>query len=193
MSDRLINVIDHFANDSLVKAIINSENARQHVCKDWLVEQTEDFISINDEFSVCIAGGWFGLLAHKLRQKYGDRIKKLVSFDRDKTCTKVGKMLYPDSKITFEWQSVENYDPKKFDVIISTSCEHFSDKVINSFLAKKQTNAVVVLQNNNYFALSEHTNCKNSLQEFADSINIDIIDKMQMHTEAYTRYMIIGT
>lgn len=193
MSERLLQTINHFAQDPLVKDIINSENDRQHACKNWLVEKTENYISIKDNFSVCIAGGWFGLLAYKLRSKYKDRINDLVSFDRDKTCQKVGKKLYPSSNIKFEWQSVENFNPNRFDIICSTSCEHFSDATINAFLSKRKHNAVIVLQSNNYFAIKEHSNCKHSLQEFADSINIDIIDKMQMHTEAYTRYMIIGT
>ena len=192
MSDRLLNVIDYFTTDSVTKSIINSENARQHACKNWLVEQTEDFIGIKDNFSVCVAGGWFGLMAHKLREHYGNRITKLVSFDRNKQCMEIGAMLYPNSHIQFEWQTVENFNPLKFDVIVSTSCEHFSDKVINSFLAKKQTNAVAVLQNNNYFALPEHTNCKNSLQEFSDSLNLTIMDQQQLETEYYTRYMIVG-
>jgi len=192
MSDRLINTIDYFANDPLVKAIINSENARQHACKDWLIEHTENYIGLKDQFSVCVAGGWFGLMAHKLREHYGDRITKLTSFDRNKQCMEIGAMLYPDSDIQFEWQTVENFNPSKFDVIVSTSCEHFSDKVLNNFVARKQTNAVVVLQNNNYFALPEHTNCKHSLEEFADSLDLKIIEQLQMHTNSYTRYMIVG-
>lgn len=192
MSDRLINTIDRFAQDPVVKAIINSENSRQHACKDWLIEQTENYIGLKDQFSVCVAGGWFGLMAHKLRQHYSDRITKLVSFDRNKQCMEIGHMLYPNSKIKFEWQTVENFDPVEFDVIVSTSCEHFSDKVLNNFLSRKQTNAVVVLQNNNYFALPEHTNCKHSLEEFADSIDLMIMDQQQLETEYYTRYMIVG-
>jgi len=192
MSDRLINTIDYFTNDPLVKAIINSENARQHACKDWLIEHTENYIGLKDQFSVCVGGGWFGLMAHKLREHYGDRITKLTSFDRNKQCMEIGAMLYPDSDIQFEWQTVENFNPSKFDVIVSTSCEHFSDKVLNNFVARKQTNAVVVLQNNNYFALPEHTNCKHSLEEFADSLDLKIIEQLQMHTNSYTRYMIVG-
>ena len=192
MSDRLIHTIDLVAEDPVVKAIINSENERQHACKDWLIQQTEDYVSIKDNFTVCIAGGWFGLLAHKLRQKYNDRITKLISFDRDKTCITVGKMLYPDSKIKFKWDTVQNFDPSKFDVIISTSCEHFSDKELNNFLSKRKTNTIVVLQNNNYFALPEHKNCKNNLNEFADSLDLHVIDSMELKTEAYSRYMVIA-
>jgi len=192
MSDRLINTIDHFAQDPVVKAIINSENSRQHACKDWLVAQTENYIGLKDEFSVCVAGGWFGLMAHKLREHYGNKITKLVSFDRNKQCMEIGHMLYPDSHIQFEWQTVENFNPNKFDVIVSTSCEHFSDQVLNNFLSRKQTNTVVVLQNNNYFALPEHTNCKHSLEEFADSLDLTIMEQQQLTTEYYTRYMIVG-
>ena len=192
MSDRLINIIDHITQDPVVKAIINSENDRQHACKDWLVAQTENYIGLKDEFSVCVAGGWFGLMAHKLREHYGDRITKLVSFDRNKQCMEIGHMLYPNSKIKFEWQTVENFNPFEFDVIVSTSCEHFSDQVLNDFVSRKQTNTVVVLQNNNYFALPEHTNCKHSLEEFADSLDLTIMEQQQLTTEYYTRYMIVG-
>jgi len=192
MSERLINTIDRLTKDTLVKAIINSENDRQHACKDWLIEHTENYIGLKDQFSVCVAGGWFGLMAHKLREHYGDRITKLVSFDRNKQCMQIGHMLYPDSCIKFEWQSVENFNPAGFDVIVSTSCEHFSDQVLNNFVARKQINAVVVLQNNNYFELAEHKNCKNNLQEFSNSVDLQIIDSMELETNAYTRYMIVG-
>ena len=76
--------------------------------------------------------------------------------------------------------------------IISTSCEHFSDKELNNFLSKRKTNTIVVLQNNNYFALPEHKNCKNNLNEFANSLDLHIIDSMELKTDAYTRYMIVG-
>lgn len=192
MSDRLLNVIDYFTTDSVTKAIINSENIRQHACKNWLVEQTENFIGIKDNFSVCVAGGWFGLMAHKLRKHYGDRITKLVSFDRNKQCMEVGAMLYPDSHIQFEWQTVENFNPGEFDVIISTSCEHFTDNALNSFLAKKYYNTIVVLQSNNYFSRLDHINCKNNIQEFVNCVNLKIIDQQELQTDAYTRYMIVG-
>ena len=192
MSERLINIIDHITKDAVVKAIINSENTRQHACKDWLIEHTENYIGLKDKFSVCVAGGWFGLMAHKLRQHYGDRITKLVSFDRNKQCMEIGHMLYPESAIKFEWESIENFNPVEFDVIISTSCEHFSNQVLNDFIARKQINAVAVLQNNNYFSLPEHINCKHSLEEFADSLDLNIMEQLQMHTNAYTRYMIVG-
>ena len=50
MSDRLINIIDHITQDPVVKAIINSENSRQHACKDWLIEHTENYIGLKDNF-----------------------------------------------------------------------------------------------------------------------------------------------
>ena len=192
MSDHILNAINNFTTDSVVKSIINSENTRQHACKDWLIEQTEDYIGIKDQFSVCVAAGWYGLLAHKLRQKYGQRITKLTSFDRDKQCSDIGSQMYPGNKINFEWQSIENYNPIKYDVIISTSCEHVSDATMNKFLSRKQLNTVVVLQSNNYFSRPEHVNCKHSLDEFADSVNLKIINKQELHTDAYTRYMIVG-
>jgi len=192
MSDHILNAINNFTTDSVVKSIINSENTRQHACKDWLIEQTENYVALKDKFSVCVAGGWFGLMAHKLRQKYRQRITKLTSFDRDKQCSDIGSQMYAGNKIDFEWQSIENYNPVEFDVIVSTSCEHFSNKALNDFLSRRKNNSIVVLQNNNYFAVKEHINCKHNLQEFADSVDINIVDQMQLDTDAYTRYMIVG-
>ena len=192
MSDHLLKIIDNITNDATVKSIINSENSNQHICKDWLVEQTENYISIKNNFSLCIAGGWYGLLAHKFRQKYGARITKLTTFDRDKQCGVIGQQMYPNNKINFEWQSVENFDPVDYDVIVSTSCEHWGDKVLNNFLSKKQVNTVVVLQSNNYFSRPDHINCKNNLQDFEKSINLSILDSQELHREDYTRYMIVA-
>ncbi len=192
MSDNLLSIIDSVTNDSLVKSIITSESARQHTCKDWLIEQTEDYVALKDEFSVCVAAGWFGLMAHKFRQKYQQRITALTSFDRDKQCKDIGKRMYPHSQIKHEWQTIENFNPVAFDVVVSTSCEHVSDKTINEFIARKQTNAVTILQSNNYFSVKEHINCKNSVEEFAQSIDLDILHQAELQTEAYTRYMVVG-
>ena len=192
MSDTLLQIIDNITNDQTVKSIINSENSRQHACKDWLIDQTENYIGIKENFSICIAGGWYGLMAHKFRKKYGTRITKLSSFDRDKQCIMIGEQMYPESDINFEWQSIQNYNPINYDVIVSTSCEHFSDTDLNNFLSKKKLNAVVILQSNNYNSISDHVNCKKSLQEFADAVNLTILDQQQLDTEAYTRYMIVA-
>ena len=45
MSDHILNAINNFTTDSVVKSIINSENPRQHACKDWLIEQTENYVA----------------------------------------------------------------------------------------------------------------------------------------------------
>lgn len=184
----IIQVIDHFAHKyedvNLIKSITNSVNHNQTRSKDWCVEHIIPYLSMHVNNKVLIAAGWYGLLGHMLNEY------EVTTFDMDPICKEVGKKLYPEIKhIT---SRIEDFDPKEYGTIICTSCEHITDDVLNNFLRKRSKTSIVCLQSNNYFGIDQHINCKNSLKEFTNSLECDIIEEMTLEGEKYTRFMVIG-
>jgi len=184
-----LQTIDYITSDEKVKQIINSVNDNQIESKTWLVEKLKEHLDMfSKNVNICVAAGWYGLTAHLLR-KYTNG--KLVSFDIDPECEIIGRKMYSDIK--FITSDIQDFDPKEYDIIICTSCEHISDDILNRFINKRKTNSIVILQSNNYYEVDEHINCKDTLHDFEKSINLNILNSYEKRIEnKFDRYMIIG-
>ena len=164
-----------------VRSIANSVNSNQIKNKKWLLRHLKTYLDMYIDPKIVVAAGWHGLTAHLIN-------KQVVSFDRDPTCAKV--KLFPN--VSYQTSDIENFDPSQYNIIICTSCEHISDKVLNDFLSKKNAACLVVLQSNNYYGIPEHINCKSNCDEFADSINFKILDKFTLKFKKYNRFMVFA-
>ena len=199
MHKRILQVLRSVVNEgqdiTLVESILNSVNDNQIENKEWLVKTLERYYETVKEFpglppglpKTVIAAGWYGLAGHFIKEKYNTEV---TSFDMDHLCKRYGQDLFPN--VRFQTSKIEDFDPKQYHIIICTSCEHISDKVINDFISKKHPAAIVVLQSNNYFSIKDHINCKSSLTEFEDSINLKKLWSGQKNFGEYDRYMVIG-
>jgi len=163
----------------LVRDIANSVNSNQVKNKKWLVKYLKPYLDMYSDYKVVIAAGWHGLAAHMID-------KNVVSFDMDPYTKQV--KLFPNVK--YQVSTIEEFDPSQFDIIICTSCEHITDKVINDFIKKKKGTAIVVLQSNNYFKIKDHINCKNDCKEFAESIDLRILESHTLKLKKYKRFML---
>lgn len=185
----ILKAIAKITDNKDVKSIINSVNSNQNVSKEWLIENLKDRISLFENPNICVAAGWYGMLADKMSMFTN---KKVVSFDVDPKCAKIGRMMYPN--VHFKTVDINKFHPGKYDVIICTSCEHISDEMLNNFLSKRnKEKCLVVLQSNNYFELKEHINCKKSLEEFENSVKIRVLNSSEKEiNKKFNRYMLIG-
>ena len=192
----ILKVISKITDNADIKSIINSVNSNQITSKEWLVDSISErleFVIKNPK--VCVAAGWYGMLADKMRDFTND---KVVSFDIDPKCAEYGKIMYPE--VSFKTADINDFHAGKYDVVICTSCEHISDTTLNKFLRTRKEQSLVVLQSNNYFGLKEHINCKNSLKEFTDSLSytvpsakINILNSSEKRiNDKFDRYMVIG-
>ena len=192
----ILKAISKITDNADIKSIINSVNSNQITSKEWLIDSISDrleFIVKNPK--VCVAAGWYGMLADKMRD-FTDN--KVVSFDIDPKCAEYGKIIYPE--VSFKTADINDFHAGKYDVLICTSCEHISDETLNKFLRTRKEQSLVVLQSNNYFGLDEHINCKNSLKEFTDSLSytvpsakINILNSSKKRiNDKFDRYMVIG-
>ena len=192
----ILKAISKITDNADIKSIINSVNSNQITSKEWLVDSISErleFVIKNPK--VCVAAGWYGMLADKMRDFTND---KVVSFDIDPKCAEYGKIMYPE--VSFKTADINDFHAGKYDVVICTSCEHISDTTLNKFLRTRKEQSLVVLQSNNYFGLKEHINCKNSLKEFTDSLSytvpsakINILNSSEKRiNDKFDRYMVIG-
>lgn len=165
----------------LAKSIANSVNQNQLKNKYWLIEHLQPYLDMYTDPKIVVAAGWHGLTAHMLDNN-------VTSFDMDPVCKDVH--LFPN--VNYKTAKVEDFDPSQYDIIICTSCEHITDDVINNFIAKKKPSSICLLQSNNYYYISEHINCKENCDEFAEKINLKILDKFTLKLKKYDRFMLIG-
>jgi len=181
----LIETIKKIDDVELIHDLANSFNKTQEESKAWL---TSFIPNLPVTTKVVIAAGWYGLMAqtifHKLRCD-------VTSFDMNPDCEKWGSQLFYG--INFQTSRVEDFNCSKYDIVVSTSCEHFSDEVLNDFLAKRKKHSRVYLQSNNFYNESTHVNCKSSVEEFAKSVNLDIVKKETLKLDyGFDRYLVIG-
>ena len=182
---------DLFLYQDTVKDIINSVNDNQLKCKKWLIENLKSVINLKSNPKICVAAGWYCTLGLDLRKLTDNTI---TSFDKNPLCKDVGKIFNSKSNINFEVKDIIDFDCKDYDVIICTSCEHISQQNINKFLINKKKDSIVVLQSNNYKKISQHINCKNTVDEFLSEYSYTkLLYKGSLDLKKYNRHMVIFT
>ena len=87
---------------------------------------------------------------------------------------------------------LNDFDVKGYTVIVCTACEHITDDEINSVLLKKDKSTIVFLQSNNYNEVKDHINCKKSVNDFANSLQLNSYKKYTLSLDKYERFMVIG-
>ena len=143
----LLKLIGKISNNEDIKSIVNSVNSNQNISKEWLVDNISERLEfVVENPKVCVAAGWYGMLADKMRD-FTDN--KVVSFDIDPKCAQYGKIMYPE--VSFKTADINDFHAGQYDVIMCTSCEHISDETLNKFLRTRKEQSLVVLQSNNYF------------------------------------------
>ena len=186
---KMFKAIEHAArkNPESVLPLTQHINENQLRSKRWLMDHLDQYVGYYSEPpKIVIAAGWYGLLGHMIHDRFGWPV---TTFDKDDTVKQYGKMLYPN--IEHKTRRVEDHDPFGFDILICTSCEHFSDDVINSWIAKRKKGSLVFLQSNNYY-ITEHTNCKGKISEFYNAIKMNCFEGDTLDCNSYDRYMLIG-
>ena len=185
----LIKIIGKVTNNDIVKSIVNSVNENQSLSKEWLVDNIKTNMDMYDNPKICVAAGWYGMLADRMSAFTN---KKIVSFDINSECAKIGRIMHPN--VHFKTADIKTFNANLYDVIICTSCEHFSDDVLNKFLdSRNKGNCLVVLQSNNYFGVDEHVNCKKNLEDFKKSVRMRVLNSLEKRiNDKFDRYMLIG-
>lgn len=163
--------------------------------KVWLIEQLKSHLNYSKGYKIAIYGGWNGVLASLLYNS-GIPISHITSVDIDPECEETAYTMNKGHEMRGAFTAVTadmcEYMVKDADIVINTSCEHISQEQYDRWLMNQSTESLIVLQSNNYSSLEEHIRCSNSLEEFENQSNLQIIFSGVFETPKYDRYMIIG-
>lgn len=187
-----------YGDDDLyrIKDIVHSVDSKQWTSKQWLVD-TLNSLDLSLDPGIFIAGGWYGLMAYLLRKQYAKT--PIVSADMDKKAKLFGKKLFAGSSIEFVATDVTQnlYGYIQYGLVVSTSCEHIDRDDLCDFISKKNPNAVIALQSNDYFELPSHINCSATLDEFVSYVkpclhNGEVLFQGALNLGDFNRFMVIG-
>ena len=181
-------LVSEFSAPEILNDIANSLNINQMKNKEWLIDHVISYIdSIPKHPNIAIIAGWYGLAGGMLAKQVPCDITVI---DKNPSCAIIGKKLFPNLKhVTSD---INDTSLKNYDIIICTACEHISDEEINDVIRKKDKSTIVFLQSNNYNEIEDHTNCKNSVDDFANSLKLNVYKKYTLSLDKYERFMVIG-
>lgn len=159
--------------------------------KEWLVKKLGTFIG--KEVSIDIFGGWNGVLASMLfHAPYP--VKSIRSIDIDPKCEETANTMNKIEHINGKFRAVTadmcNLRSDA-DVCINTSCEHITQDQYEQWLTCLPYNSLIVLQSNNY-NIYEHIRIAESIEEFIEQSNLEVLLSDTLSLPLYDRYMIIG-
>ena len=191
-------LIDNYS----AKDLLYSVGPDQLESKKFLVDNIPlDEISKFKDLKIHLYGGWYGFPLADLLLKKFNNIHSITNIDIDENalalCRRYAHAKNIENKIDYKLQDIK--EPISNDtgvrLVINTSSEHMPD--LPELIANKEytDNCVFALQSNNMFhVVDQHTNCKNSLEEFVESTGLTKIwfaDSYLM-PNGYERYTVIG-
>ena len=159
--------------------------------KEWLIEHLRPYVL--QYATVDIHGGWVGVLASMLFQSTIP-IKNIRSIDIDPECEPIAVMMNKGEEMVGKFRAVtaNMCDIRSdADVIINTSCEHITQDQYDVWLSGHPHNSLLVLQSNNY-DIAEHVRIANSLDEFKEQCQINVLWAGELELPMYKRFMVIG-
>ena len=176
-----------------IKDIVHSVDNNHWESKKWLADKLFDLYNHNAG-KFYVAGGWYGMMAYQLRQKWIGREMNIVSADCDPMCEEYAWKLFDGYDISFKTNDVnDEEDFSEYTAIINTSCEHMEQEDLISIIKKKDPQTWIAFQTNDYIDLNSHINCWPTAQFFAESLQLDFlayVDTLQM--KDFNRFMVIG-
>jgi len=160
--------------------------------KEWLIDNLDEHVHMASSIEIC--AGWVGVLASMLFQS-NIPITHIASYDIDPTCKPIAEAMNKLEEIQGRFRAsvvdISQTMHMSADIIINTSCEHLTQAQYNAWLNFAPKDSLLVLQSNNY-DIPEHVRIANSLEEFKQQCNVNILWAGELVLPLYTRWMIIG-
>jgi hypothetical protein len=176
------------------KDVLDSFNEAQFTNKTWAVEELNKFIT--DEYEECyIIGGWHGLFSHILAESGFN--KRIINIELDPVCNIIAKQLKIHENIRFKDDDGIDLFPK-FNhgnkIVVCTACEHIDNEELEFIIRQKEPGMLMCLQSNNYYEVTSHINCKDTLEDFVESLPLKQIlyAGERRNKNKYDRFMVIG-
>ena len=75
-----------------------------------LIENLKSYITLLNNPRICVAAGWYCAIGEDLRKFTNN---KIISFDKDRSCKRIGEIFNKDSNIKFQTKDIENFNKWK--------------------------------------------------------------------------------
>ncbi len=163
--------------------------------KVWLITHLQKFQQ-QMPYNILLCGGWNGVLSTLLFNSELD-ITRVVSMDIDSKCESIAYSMNKEYEMDGRFKAITSdmllyNDYGKHNLIINTVCEHMTVDQYQQWLEKLPNNKRIVVQSNDFFECEEHINCQKSLKEFEKNCGLTIEESVELTTDKYKRFMIIG-
>ena len=150
---------------------------------------------------------WYGLLAYRLIDRFSlKKINNIDCIDYDPMAKAVAKTIWYQkhtenlkegklSYVKYIEKDIKDIEALDYPVVICTSCEHLEQSTIYETINKLEKDTLVVLQSNDYRQVSQHINCVDSMEDFANQYvgKLRNIKYYEKDFGKYKRFMVIGT
>ena len=163
----------------------------QILSKEWLIDNLKPFV--DEPVSIDIHGGWVGVLASMIFQS-GLPVKNIRSIDIDPTCETIASEMNQIELEQGRFRAVTSdmcTIRSDADIIINTSCEHITQEQYDLWLSGHPQDSLLVLQSNNY-KIPEHVRTAETLEDFKQQSNVDVLWAGELELPLYKRFMVVG-
>ncbi len=155
--------------------------------KQWLLDHID-----RGDSTICIFGGWYGILAQFIANKnpYG----YIFNTDADPSCKKVFDQINAGQNIYHQTWNMQDGIPNSLspDLVINTSTEHVTQEVYDAWWDSIPDGTKYIVQGNN-LKHPEHVRLADNLEEFLKLNRIDSPDYAGMlHCGTFYRFMAVG-
>jgi hypothetical protein len=178
------------------EAVRDSLSDGQTSSKLWVVDEVSKFLDF-DKKSVCVFGGWVGLLCRFFIDLAGT--KSIANVEIDGTLELVNRYVMSGHQDKFRFIHSDMYEfpynEQEFDVYVNTSGEHIPS--LKEWIEMIPSGKIVCIQSNDYFSHPQHINCVNNVAELeaqaftANNVK-DVIYRGTLELPIYNRFMIIA-
>jgi hypothetical protein len=163
----------------------------------WLIDMLSSVIPRDREYKITVIGGWLGVLPYLMHQMHPELVASVQQLDLNPETNRMAEALNAPLALNFtalDKDALEHDYDDQPEIIINTSCEHFTAQEIKLWLQRLPAGRIVVLQSNNFFNEPGHVNCHRSVFAFRKSLDLQTyLYTGEMEFEKYTRFMVIGT
>lgn len=161
----------------------------------WLIEILSAVLPNDRSYNFVIAGGWVGSLPYLLDQLRPNLVNRVTQLDIEPSVNRIARGW--NAPLADRFQALDR-DAIGFDydltaeVIVNTSCEHFTAQELSHWLRSLPKGRIVALQSNNFYGEPGHVNCHYSVSAFCQSLNVqNVLFSGELDLGKYKRFMTI--
>ncbi|HMN68041.1 MAG TPA: hypothetical protein PKC28_05830 [Bdellovibrionales bacterium] len=164
----------------------------------WLIEMLKGIVEPKRRYGFLIIGGWVGVLPLLLDILMPESVNTIRQIDIDPMANRLAAHLNKDlisagRMRVFDRNALEFDYGFEHEIIVNTSCEHFTPEEMHAWMARVPKDRYLVLQTNDFQGEPGHVNCVPDVFTFRKSLPLkSTLFTGELAFEAYRRFMVIA-